>query len=414
MKSRRENRVQYVLIIAAILYSGYALAATSNRVYALSIYFVVFGMLTIRLMNTHFRISADVNIRVNLLFVVLWGAILLFNCLLHGSESVSGYISYFLYPLFAYIITSCVSFEQFRIKYMRIIVATAIVSILFFFIIQNTAIFNLFPTFYGLDSNNVLSAKYRGFFAYYSLDPLRNNGIFWEPGIFASHITFCLLLIDWHELKDKIAVLALLVVTLLTTASSAGYLLLVLLLVFWMSTKISSSNNSLTNILGTVIILITLVGVIIAFLNLGSILSIFGLDNDLRFTKILNISENSRSLSMVWCWERFLEKPLLGYGINGLSVHNTLGVSATTTTSTRLLGTLGITGVLYTLMIVRGVWSQKNLSVLSRIILLTMFLMIVNKENHDYFVVTWMIIFYLNSNQEVFHTSSNMRIDEDI
>lgn len=71
-------------------------------------------------------------------------------------------------------------------------------------------------------------------------------------------------------------------------------------------------------------------------------------------------------------------------------------MAAQTSTSTYFLAALGIIGLLYTVGWL-AILGDHNLSIGERIIILTCFLLILNKEPHSAILVTFMILFYFLS-----------------
>ena len=68
---------------------------------------------------------------------------------------------------------------------------------------------------------------------------------------------------------------------------------------------------------------------------------------------------------------------------------------ADTSTSTYLLSAFGVLGAFYTIAIIYGILRQKNVGIISKILILIIALLIVNKEPHLQNVFTWILIFYL-------------------
>ena len=185
-------------------------------------------------------------------------------------------------------------------------------------------------------------------------------------------------------------------IALLSAASSAGYALLILSVVCIASYGITKIEDDRKRVAYTILCLILVFAVFIIYLNLESFIEAVGLSDNSTVTKLLNISDNSRSTSIVWSWERFLEEPVFGHGVAGLSLQSS-GVENSTTTSLRLMASLGIGGILFTLLMMTGVFRQKNISVLTKISFLLIWLMISNKEGQDAFVLHWMLVFYFNA-----------------
>ena len=397
----RQIIFEYLLVFYTVLYSGHALAASSKAqvyiygIFVLPLIALVFGIKSEKL---KVYIGRDED---NIFFqFVGWMLMMLLNYAIHVStESLPGYAAGICYAFCAFIIVKFILPEHFIRKYLQIMLVLSVFALVFFLFIQNTNLFSLMPTLKGGDQSADNYDKYRGLLIYYSLDPLRNNGPFWEPGIFASHLIVSLLFVRRYiEGKKQIYYYAVFIAALITTYSTAGYMLLVLVLLCIMSYRISKSDSAVNRLLFSIVCVAAIIAVIYLYFNLDGILIKFGLKDDKTFGRMVEIAENSRYKSILWNYERFLEKPLFGFGYGGLSAHNDLGIQASATTSMRLLAAHGFLGIAYTLFIVVGVIKQKA-PLITRILFLVIWIIITNKEGQDSFVMNWVLIFYLNSSR---------------
>lgn len=392
-RKKHSDTFEYIIVALTVLYSGSVLATTSNKLYGYGLYaFALLAFIT-WVKDNNWKLKFSNRARV---FFFIWMGLLILNFVFHVStESMAGFISSVSYPLLAYSIVELIGYESFFKKYVNVIFFLSALSLLFFYFIQNTGLFNVFPYVQGAYSGDYFS-RYRGFILYYSLDPLRNNGCFWEPGVFATHLIFALLLsVKYtHKPKAKTIHILVFVITILSTRSTAGYVLLMLSAVFIASYRINRIEAGVTRIASSIISLGLIFVLVYIYFNIQDILTRFGLQNELMYAKLLNVSDNSRIQSITWNFERFLEKPFIGYGKMALNDLNR-SVDATTTTSVKLMAAYGFMGISYTIAMINGAFRQKQISFLTKISFIFIWLIITNKEGADSFVFSWILIFYL-------------------
>ena len=394
---------QYSFLFLALLYSGHAIAASSSAWYGVSKYYVGIVLFVIWLIGRHGKVLVGYNKGASFGILVAWATIMFLNCIFHSStETFYGYFAIFTTPLIAFVIVTSIDQDIFGRMYVRVMFIISIISLAFFYFFQFTPIFELFPTLLGLDQFGNLSEKYKGLFFYYRLDPSRNNGPFWEPGIYASFLIFAVLFVHKFvtERRKRLVYYFVFTLTILSTCSSAGYVLLILAMICVVSYKISQNKDSTQRCIYSVICIVLTVVVYISYLNLETLIDTLGLSGNMTVTKLLDVTDNARVTSMSWSWQKFLENPLFGYGMVGLPMQGG-GAETSTTTSLRLMAALGIAGVLFTVIIVIGVFRQKRISFLTKCIFLLIWLMIVNKESQDSFVLHWIFVFYFNSTDDM-------------
>lgn len=394
---------QYSLLFLALLYSGHAIAASSNAWYGVSKYYVGIVLFVIWLIRRHGKVLVGHNNGASFGILVAWAIIMFLNCIFHSAtETFYGYFAIFTTPLIAFVIVTSIDQNIFGRMYVRVMFIISIISLAFFYFFQFTPIFELFPTLLGLDQFGDVNEKYKGLFFYYRLDPSRNNGPFWEPGIYASFLIFAFLFAHKfvEERRKRLVYYLVFTLTILSTGSSAGYVLLILAMICIVSYKISQNKDSTQRCIYSIVCIILTVVACIAYLNLETLIDTLGLSGNMTVTKLLDVTENARVTSMSWSWQKFLERPLFGHGIVGLSLQGG-GAETSTTTSLRLMAALGIAGVLFTVIMVIGVFRQKRISFLTKSIFLLIWLMIVNKESQDAFVLHWVLVFYFNSTDDM-------------
>ena len=104
--------------------------------------------------------------------------------------------------------------------------------------------------------------------------------------------------------------------------------------------------------------------------------------------------------------ELFLQRPIFGWGFTGAATQYASYMNnrlvAQTSTSTQIMAAIGFLGIIYTLMCLLPVFSKKklaHLSLIDKTVIFASILLIVNKEPHIYFAITWLILFYINQNK---------------
>ena len=94
----------------------------------------------------------------------------------------------------------------------------------------------------------------------------------------------------------------------------------------------------------------------------------------------------------------FMKQPLFGVGLSEATnmfiyLGESLGVNHQTSTSTFYLASLGIMGSVFTFLWIFSIMKIRYLNISVRIIILTIFLVILNKEPHSSILVTNCILF---------------------
>lgn len=154
----------------------------------------------------------------------------------------------------------------------------------------------------------------------------RNMGMFWEPGAFQTFINLALLFEISKEKVNKKTV-ALYCVTILTTYSTTGYLAMALVLALqFFRKKISIKRKIILFSL-----LLVIIGVCLFLPAVNRLLFASSLNGQSTvFGKVLNFSTRSsnpdvltsadvRYNAIFEVWKAFLERPLWGYGYQGLA-----------------------------------------------------------------------------------------------
>jgi len=292
--------------------------------------------------------------------------------------------------LAGYGISRMYSFKQIahcHVRCMTIITAIAIVGYL---LLQNTTLLNALPSM-----TNVNNVEYRvsGIFNYIKTVPNRNCGMFWEPGLFATHLIISIVFEIMYEKKPNIVRLILFSAGIFTANSSAGFALWILcvMLLFLKNAKLSS------NPVAAAISIIAVSAGALLIINFEEILLQTSLGSNEFLQKLLlgNIQNSSRMLAIEHNLNSFLSEPIFGVGINRAAAE--MQHVADTSTSTYMMSIFGILGISYTVYWVYGIWKLPQISVMTKILLIAIALSILNKEPHMNLLLTWCLLFGLIS-----------------
>lgn len=268
--------------------------------------------------------------------------------------------------------------------YLKVMVVISIAALIGYTLLNCTSLLNNLPT-----TKNVNGVEYGIglLFNYIKVYPERNCVVFWEPGIFASYLALAIVFESITNSKSiswfRIIVF---VVSIITTTSSAGYALLVLAVGVILLRQ--SQLNGYKKILAICIIII--IGVVA--LNIDSIILNTSLSNNAYLVKLTSerLKQSSRITAIFHNLSIFWKSPLFGAGVS--NVLSQMSSWADISTTTYMLSIFGILGSLYTLFIVYGIFSQKQMNVFVKLLFFFVLVAIVNKEPHINIMFTWIII----------------------
>ena len=228
----------------------------------------------------------------------------------------------------------------------------------------------------------------------------RNNGVFWEPSIFAGYLILSMIFSKFYlGYSNKTLVIPFL--ALLTTQSSGGVLLLVLFVAccMWESSLESMFNNMVTKVL----VLIVGLAILIFWDSIGQLL--LNVNYDI-FSKIFNLSSHGSSLTRLesaqidmTIWR---SSPILGVGVDRmetlfLSLRDIVGTITNmshTSTSTEYIAAFGLGGIWINWLWISSLFANKRSAVWKVLILLS-FLIVLNVSPQISFTWTYFILFSL-------------------
>lgn len=276
--------------------------------------------------------------------------------------------------------------------YLKAMVIISIASLIGYMLLNCTSLLNNLPT-----AKNINGVEYGIgiLFNYIKVYPERNCGVFWEPGIFASYLSLAIVFESTTKSKSVSWFRILLfVVSIITTTSSAGYALLVLTIgiILLRDSQLSGYKKILA------ICIIIIIGV--TALNIDNIILNTSLSNNAYLIKLTSerLKQSSRITAIYHNLSIFCKNPLFGAGIS--NVLSQMSSWADISTITYMLSIFGVLGSLYTLFIVYGIFSQKQINIFVKLLFFFVLVAIVNKEPHINIMFTWIIILGMVSNRK--------------
>lgn len=374
--------VAFVLIGVSV-FSGHALYTI---VPLLQRMLYVFALLfAIPIINHFFKQSLNLHSNAFLLMVLM----VLFPAIADMGRGRSVYSSYLLVIVVAFGITLVYSFHQFVTFYLKAMTVVSVIALVGYFLVNQTELLEFLP---AMDNLNHVEYKVGVVFNYIPIVPDRNCAMFWEPGLFATHLIFSIVLeLLFKPGKIFYLRLILFVACLITANSSAGFLLLFLCIFILLFKNTSIGNFGVKDL---ILVLLFIVG-IISFSKLDWILNSTGLSDNEYFAKLLseNVENSSRNLAIGHNMSLFLSGPFFGVGYQ--TVVESMQHVADTSTSTYALCLFGFLGILYTVFWIWGIFRQKTINILCKVVLSVVVIVILNKEPHLGFLFTWCLFFYL-------------------
>jgi hypothetical protein len=222
----------------------------------------------------------------------------------------------------------------------------------------------------------------------------RTMSIFWEPGLYASFLTFAIIFeLCFRNARPRRISLILFTAGILISMSTAGYLLLLLLAMLWYFRGVRQGRP--------LPFLVSIAVGLWLYIQGGAIVESLVSFNREMFYKVQNSDffGGTRWQSPLLNLKIFADSPILGSGYGGASATYAAGmvrgnIAAQTSTSTFYLAAFGIPGFLYSASWIVSVLNLRGPNVYARGIILFCILIILNKEPHDTILVTNCLLFY--------------------
>lgn len=242
-------------------------------------------------------------------FIIL---IYLVSCIYNKSTiTITGI--YAIYITLAFLISTRISFKKFFDSLEKIIYFISIFSLVIELILYCFPAFaSLFPVMKNYAGVDIINFGFSGILKMYINTPLkRNNGIFWEPGVFQIYINLSLAYCIFF--KPQVVIKRIIVYGLMVffTFSTTGYIAyLFLLIIYVKASKIRKTNKIILCVIFALLALATL------FVDIGSplFLGVFGKLFDNK-----NGSTLARIASVIADIKIGLTHPFFGIGMNSVT-----------------------------------------------------------------------------------------------
>ncbi|MDD3107333.1 MAG: hypothetical protein PHP65_06015 [Bacilli bacterium] len=308
----------------------------------------------------------------------------------YPKENLNFYISITSMIIFSFCITLFIPWKHFLNGYHFTLLIISIISLIYYVLLNYTNVqLNLTPM---LSNNGIMYNQ--GFLFFSLMDPSRNIGVFWEPGVFSSFLIIGIFFqIVFSKKISKICIL-IYTLTLLSTKSTAGYVLLLILILIYAY----KSNLKFHRIFLTLSLFFVASILILNFEQLRyNILS----GSDIFSKLVLLNTENMRIQSILFDIEYFVRSPIVGNGFVNMNyltkfsgiIYNGESLMQTST-SAYYLSSAGVLGLGYSVFWIYCIFNLRGLSTASKIFSVVVFLSILNKEVHTTIIVSQIILLY--------------------
>ncbi len=379
---QKSKLIALVLFVIVVLQSGHAMQTIIPGIGSVLYIPVALGALI--LFVALYRKQVSKSLLVLFAFVLM----IALTSIAYEGVGFSYYLSLFYMIFAAFAISELYPFEKLIKVYLWVMTVTSIVALIGYIMLTILGSLSFLPQ---MTNHNDIVYQVGIIYNYIPLVPDRNCGMFWEPGLFATHLAFAFLFELITKEKASIFRLILFSACIFTANSSAGFVLwfLCILLIFLRKER-KGAYGTIKPVLSFLLICVAIAFV----LNFDTILSQTSLGENPYFQKLAseNVGDSSRSNAVSHNMEIFMTDPLFGAGYHTVSAN--MDYVADTSTSTYLMSIFGIFGALYTVFWVYGVATMKRLNFLSKIVVFVIIMLIVNKEPHHQLLFTWILLFY--------------------
>lgn len=349
--------------------------------------FVVLGIGRKLLINTKFFLHP---------WIVL-SALIISSMLFNGELQYWGtYIHQVLVLAVAVLFTLSYSVESFTRILAKVMCVCVIISVILWICMNVLNIVLPLPT---IDTG--FETLYNAIICFASINnPGRIMGPFWEPGIFASILCITLLFVYFFDaFENKKCVTIILVIGIIFTFSTAGYLLLSIIFAIGI---INIGKGKEATILSLLFVLVFYVILIYQDNIITYLASIY----PTMFSKMTFRSNSmmTRIMGPAIDLEIFANNPVFGSGMKRYNdqwpnvAQYYSNVVARTSTITFFLANFGFGGLLYVYTLIKGVFQQKRINMLSRVLVFLFFIAVLSKEPNYFNLLTCICILYLYTN----------------
>lgn len=401
---KKSSLISILLIVCFLLNSGYCFVLKSDF-YTLGSLFILgciiigyYGFIKKRFLTFKF-IRHPFTMFVIFIFLSMF---------LHFELNIFGtYFRQIFVLLIAILIAQNIPFDKFIKTFINFMFIVTLISIVVWILINVFSLSLHLPVFHSEWEKAVFTEYQNGLlFFVHSHQPYKLMGPFWEPGLYASMAILAFLFLNKKiYTKKQVKLIALtLIIGIVLSFSTAGYLLLIVTMI----TKILMYSDKKISLFLFAIIFFSLILVVVysdEILNyLATIMpNIFG--------KMVNgsISKSTRINGPLVDLSIYIKKPIFGAGyIKYLNewpiLASLLDVESRTSTITYFIAIFGVFGILYLFTIIKGILSQKYISIYIKLFILFIFVSIVTKEPHYVNLLTVTIIAYLAQDKIIFQS----------
>ena len=400
LRNRKVNRLAGIAAVIVILNSGYYLTVVNDSYVPLALLIIFSVYLCIRDRSFQLPIESNVVLLAIIFIGIVFSAVYNLstqNLLSGGRVAVT--------MLCAYVLLIHIDVSYFIVQYTKLIRGIIVISIVMY-IASNVGLTSSFPTVSMANMN-----YYNLIVVTQGVSSSRASGVFWEPGVFASHIIFATLFEVYLTEKTKsIKNIVIYIIGIFLAASSAGVLIMSLVFIGYLFRRYNLGRKTIYRFLFVIIAIVFMVFYEVFFEWLAMM-------NPEMFAKLVETTSSTTFTRMnapLINFEIFMESPFFGWGFTDaatqFAVNINYSLAAQTSTSTQILAAIGISGIAYTLLCIIPLFTKGKLSHLSfidKFIIASSIILIINKEPHIYFAITWLLLFLINSNNYIMENRGN-------
>lgn len=376
----------YFHTIIVLLTSGYVLLSTSLGIYmyalaALSALLMLGDIILNRKQVSFFLLG--------FLFITIMITVLS-AFINNGLNTINSVIKMTIILGFSFIYCTNYPIKRSVHTFLDLMYGIVIISLLLYFSI-NLMDFNV-PSLKIVNSNDIIY-NFLGFYSYFDgFMQFRNNSIFWEPGIYASFLVASLYLELFYYNNVRKFRIVIFTTALITTLSSAGIVLFFLYII----SSVIRSKVSVKEILVFIVGCLIFIGVFYMVLD---VINSHGIDPMRSVNKLINPAETEshRMASPFNLLSIFYQNPFFGLGLDGaLTEYSSIEKISLTSTSLIYFASFGILSIIYIFPIVIFLYLNRSI-IFQVIIVVFVYMLIINKESHLFFISQYLVMFYILS-----------------
>ncbi len=375
-----------LIILIAIYCSGYYYATTaagsSFSTILLGLGIVILFCRMIRIKKNESEATVLVSRGKLALACYLIAVILITGIFRTGFSGVA--TKQILITILALLITGVYSWDEFRQAFVKAMVVISVLSLAGLIIIQ-TPLANRFPTIVNYNNQTFLSGIFFSGLKYtYTGLTNRLQGLFWEPGLFASYLSLAMILLKTENKREYWLTQILFIVCLVLSRSGAGIAMIPMIFITIIADKSEEKLSGKARIILTGLAVLLF---ILAQYGSGIIEVWINSNFTMKVLNVTNISNYTRINAVLVDLEIAQENLPFGIGIGGyadeVARYSSAMASSGTSTFTTYLAEYGILGVPIIFFWIRSIFRLSGrkgfLSIIATAVLM---LSILTKEPH--------------------------------